>query len=233
MGNINVNVTSERYSQLAVPRLSYTGRKLDTNQAAFAKRFMDIMGASVLLFFSAPLLLICYLLVRFSSEGPALYDGKRTGRGSKPFRCYKFRTMHLDADKRLRDLLHDESLRREYQTYRKLRRDPRVTRVGKFLRYSSLDELPQLFNVLKGEMSLVGPRPYLLSEQPLMGGYGQTILQIKPGLTGYWQVSGRSEVSFEKRLAMEARYARRWTLGWDAQLLLKTVKVVWTSKGAS
>ena len=198
------------------------------------KRTIDILGATVLLILSAPLLLLCYLLIRFDSEGPAVYDGKRVGRGGRAFPCFKFRTMHVDADKRLNTLLNnDTKLRQEYSVYRKLENDPRVTRVGSILRRTSLDELPQLFNVLRGDMSLVGPRPYLVSERRAMGESRRVILRVKPGLTGYWQVSGRSNISFAERLDMEERYARQWSLGWDIKLLFKTVLVVVKAKGAS
>lgn len=203
-------------------------------QADAAKRLIDVAGALLLLTMFAPVFVLCYLLIRLDSDGPAIYDGKRVGRGGKTFRCLKFRTMHTDADGRLRELLNAHTeLRLEYATYRKLRRDPRVTRLGKFLRRSSLDELPQLLNVLKGDMSLVGPRPYLPSERRAMGDNEAVILLVKPGLTGYWQVSGRSNVSFQERLDMEERYVRQWSLRWDIKLLFKTVLVVCRARGAS
>ena len=224
MSKINPALTSGSVTKRAKPRQFQEG----------VKRSLDTLAALLLLIFSAPLLLLCYILIRLDSEGPAVYDGKRVGQGGRPFRCFKFRTMHVDADKRLNTLLGANThLRQEYAIYRKLENDPRVTRVGALLRRTSLDELPQLFNVLRGDMSLVGPRPYLVSERTAMGKSRRVILQVKPGLTGYWQVSGRSNISFAERLDMEERYARGWSLGWDIKLLFKTVLVVVKAKGAS
>lgn len=188
-----------------------------------AKRVTDLIGAVLLTVVTAPVLLGLWIAVRLDSSGGGFHPSRRMGQGSKPFHCLKFRTMHADAEARLQDILaHDPQRRAEYERWHKLQDDPRVTRVGRALRRTSLDELPQLWNVLRGEMSLVGPRPYLEREEHDIGNRGNIILQAKPGITGLWQVSGRSKVTFEERLAMEAHYVRNWSVWWDVILLLRT-----------
>jgi lipopolysaccharide/colanic/teichoic acid biosynthesis glycosyltransferase len=145
----------------------------------------------------------------------------------------KFRSMFCDADQRLEALLRSNpELDSEYQLYRKLYRDPRVTRVGRFLRRYSLDELPQLWNVLRGEMSLVGPRPYEAAELAAMDGHVGTILRVRPGLTGLWQVSGRNKLGFDERLAIDAQYVRNWSIALDLSILALTVPAVVSGNGA-
>lgn len=197
------------------------------------KRSIDLLGAIVGGLLIAPLLLLLYLWVRVDSPGGAFHWSARIGESGKPFRCLKFRTMHLDAEDRLRELLEqDPALRAEYERYHKLEHDPRITPAGRILRKFSLDELSQLYNVIIGEMSLIGPRPYLARELDDMGEHAKTILLAKPGMTGYWQVSGRSNVSFGERLEMEAHYVRNWSIWWDIILLLQTVRVVLNRQGA-
>lgn len=195
------------------------------NQAA--KRMMDLLGAallSVLLFIP---LLIVYLLIRLDSRGPGFYLGERVGKDGRTFKCLKFRTMDADADEQLPLILSSNpSLQSEYARYHKLRDDPRVTRIGRWLRRYSVDELPQLLNVLRGEMSLIGARPYLVEELPAMGSYSRIILQAKPGITGLWQVSGRNELSFQERLELESHYVRNWTIWWDLIIMGETVEVL-------
>lgn len=192
-----------------------------------AKRVMDLVGAGLLaILLLAPLLLV-YLLIRLDSRGPGFYMGERVGKDGETFRCLKFRTMDADADAQLPALLAaDPAREQEYRRYHKLRDDPRVTRVGRWLRKYSIDELPQLVNVLRGEMSLIGARPYLVEELPAMGTYSRVILQAKPGITGLWQVSGRNELSFQERLELEAHYVRNWTIWWDLIILGNTAEVI-------
>lgn len=202
-----------------------------TNRSA--KRLLDLalsLAATIVLF--VPLLVIT-LLVKVDSPGPAVYRSPRVGRGGKTFSCMKFRTMYVDAEDRLVDLLAENpALRSEYERYHKLENDPRVTRVGSFLRKYSLDELAQLYNVLRGDMSLVGPRPYLTREINDMGTYSDVILQAKPGITGLWQVSGRNELTFGERLELESHYVRNWTIWWDLILMAQTVEAVLSRRGA-
>lgn len=199
----------------------------------FIKRVFDIIVSILLLpFILLPMALIA-LMIRFDSAGPALFHQRRLARNGRTFRCLKFRTMHDNAEDRLEELLQkDPEALKEYNTYWKLKDDPRVTRMGKFLRATSLDELPQIFNVLKGEMSLVGPRPYLPSEEDAMGDYRNTIVRTKPGITGLWQVSGRSNTSYRHRLGLDNWYVKNWNLWLDIEILLKTVNVVIKKEGA-
>lgn len=206
-----------------------------------AKRILDIIVAIALLIFFAPVLILAPILIKLDSPGPVFADiPPRVGKNKNPFRMYKFRSMINNAHELLRT---DPKFRRLYEQYKKnsykLRDDPRITRVGRFLRRFSLDELPQVFNVLRGEMSIIGPRAYYpdeLGEQqkafPDSGQYVAELLKIKPGITGYWQVTGRSEVNFDKRVAMDAEYARKRSIIQDIIIILKTPWVMLTGKGA-
>ena len=198
-----------------------------------AKRLLDVMavviGGTLLL----PLLLMLALLVRVESRGPVFYADKRMGRDGKLFSCVKFRTMVPDAEALLQRLLaEDAEMRVEYLEYHKLRRDPRVTRIGRFLRKTSLDELPQLWNVLCGEMSLVGPRPYLPRESSDIGAAQDEILRATPGITGPWQVAGRNDTSFAQRVEMDTRYVDNWSVWLDLVLLARTVQCLLISRNA-
>jgi Undecaprenyl-phosphate galactose phosphotransferase WbaP len=187
------------------------------------KRIADFLGASLLLLILGLPLLIIAVLIRLDSRGPAFYFSPRVGRHGRNFQCIKFRTMHVDADERLKTMLaRHPDLRAEYEHYHKLASDPRVTRVGRILRRMSLDELPQLLNVLLGQMSLVGPRPYMVRELGLMGSEKDLIFLARPGMTGYWQTEARNDVSFEERQSMEAHYVRNWSIWWDIDILLRT-----------
>ncbi len=202
-------------------------------QARFIKRTLDLILSAVGLILILPLLIIIVFAVRVDSQGPAVYKAARVGRGGKTFPCYKFRSMYQDAEQRLVELLSSDPTRREeYETFHKLRNDPRVTRVGAFLRKTSLDELPQLFNVLVGQMSLVGPRPYLPRELPKMGDSAHEILLVTPGMTGYWQVNERSESTFTRRLDMDKFYIANWSPWLDLAVLIQTIQVVLKGKGA-
>lgn len=203
-----------------------------TNQCI--KRLCDIVLASIgIIVLLIPLIIISSRIHR-DSPGPILHLGKRVGKGGKLFNCYKFRSMYVNSDEILNKYFTQyPDKKEEWNMYRKLRGgDPRVTPLGESLRNKSLDELPQLFNVLKGDMSLVGPRPYLPSELPLMGDKKNIILQAKPGITGYWQVSGRNDVTFKERLNMESWYVYNWSFWIDIVLLFKTIGVVLGKKGA-
>ncbi|WP_166178462.1 undecaprenyl-phosphate galactose phosphotransferase WbaP [Rubrobacter tropicus] len=197
------------------------------------KRALDLLATAAGGIFVVPLLLVLCMLVRLESGGPIFYTDTRLGRNGEPFSCLKFRTMIPDAEDALRRILErDPEARAEYARYHKLREDPRVTRVGRFLRRTSLDELPQLWNVLKGEMSLVGPRPYLPRESGDIGVTQSDILRVYPGMTGPWQVSGRSTTSFEDRVRMDAHYVRDWSVWLDLVLLARTVKALATDRSA-
>ena len=201
-----------------------------TNRAV--KRAFDLVGASALLVLASPLLLAIAAWIRLDSHGPVLYLSPRIGRYGRTFRCIKFRTMHVDAEERLQRLLSADPARRaEYERWHKLDDDPRVTRAGRWLRKLSLDELAQLLNVALGDMSLVGPRPYLVRELAQMGPERDLIFLARPGITGFWQVEGRNDVTFEERQAMEAAYVRNWSVWWDAELMLRTPVAVFARTG--
>ena len=202
-----------------------------TNQVF--KRCLDLVAGMVGTLFIAPVLLLIYLWVRLDSAGPGFYWSERIGQNGKIFKCLKFRSMYIDAEERLQEMMAaDPVVRQEYEAYHKLEHDPRVTRVGRVIRKFSLDELAQLYNVIVGDMSLIGPRPYLKREFEDMGKYADVILEAKPGITGYWQVSGRNEVTFRERLEMESHYVRNWSIWWDIILLVQTASVVVRRRGA-
>ena len=197
------------------------------------KRMADLVLATALLVLAAPLLAVIALAVRWDSRGPALYSQLRSGQYGVPFRCWKFRTMQVDADQRLEELLaSDPAVRHEFEQTRKLVRDPRITRLGGFLRRSSLDELPQLWNVLRGEMSLVGPRPVVPEELAWYGDAVGVVLTARPGITGAWQVSGRNDTSYQQRVSLDLAYARGHTTAGDVRILFSTIRVVASARGA-
>jgi Undecaprenyl-phosphate galactose phosphotransferase WbaP len=192
-------------------------------KSTFTKRAFDLVLGSILAILLAPFLLLIALVIKIDSPGPVIYAQKRLGVNGKPFRYLKFRTMIIDADQQLGSLLERDLLaQQEYKQHHKLRRDPRVTRLGRLLRKFSLDELPQLWHVLSGEMSLVGPRAYLSSEYAEMGSYADLIFQIRPGITGWWQVMGRHSTTFKHRLQLDEYYLSNWSLWLDIYILIKT-----------
>ncbi len=199
----------------------------------FAKKIFDLVGASFALLITSPVIAITVLLIRLDSKGGAFFRQSRLGENGRIFDVIKFRTMHVDADRRLAEILDNSpEAKEEYSVYHKLRNDPRVTRVGRFLRRLSLDELPQLWNVLRGEMTLVGPRAYLPRELPSMEGVERVILQHRPGLTGLWQVSGRNQLCFGSRINIDVHYIHNWSPWLDLYILAKTFPVVVRGEGA-
>jgi Undecaprenyl-phosphate galactose phosphotransferase WbaP len=210
-----------------------TSHKLKMPWNLAVKRLLDVLLSLALGFALAPFLLTIALLVKITSPGPALYGHTRLGRNGKPFRAYKFRSMTIDADRRLRELLeNDPQARSEWEASRKLKNDPRVTKLGRFLRRTSLDEFPQLANVLKGDMSLVGPRPIVDEEVPKYGEDFNRIFSVRPGLSGLWQVSGRSDTDYRERVAFDTYYLQSWSVWLDLWVLYKTIGVVLKGKGA-
>ena len=203
--------------------------------SAFVKRTVDIIGAIVGCIILIPLTIVVFLSNKISEDddGPLFFVQDRIGQDGKIFKMIKFRSMVVDADEKLKRFLEEnEDIKREYKIYRKLKDDPRVTHVGKFLRKTSLDEFPQFINVLKGEMSLVGPRPYLEREAKDMGKYFNVIIKHKPGITGLWQISGRSNVSFEERLELDVEYHKTQSARKDFVILLKTFGHLKNKEGA-
>jgi lipopolysaccharide/colanic/teichoic acid biosynthesis glycosyltransferase len=196
-------------------------------------RAFDIAAATSVLLLTAPLLMAIALLVWMMDGGPAFYSQPRIGRDGRHFRCFKFRSMGVDADARLARLLaSDENARREWQADHKLKVDPRITRLGKFLRKTSLDEAPQLFNVLRGDMSLVGPRPIVDAEIPRYGRRFAAYCAQRPGITGLWQVSGRNDVSYRRRVALDTAYSARKSIALDMRILAATIPAVFLRRGS-
>ena len=198
-----------------------------------SKRVIDIILALSGIVLLAPLLIICFVATVVTSPGPALFRHRRVGFNGKYFDCLKFRTMVTDAPERLRQLLEaDPVAAAEWEANRKLRYDPRVTAIGDILRRSSLDELPQLFNVLKGDMSIVGPRPVTAEELVKYSDAIDAYLACRPGITGLWQVSGRSTTTYSKRVACDAFYAREWSMALDAKIVIVTIPSLLLSESA-
>jgi len=214
-------------------RIELNQRKIPVKHIP-VKRVFDLLFSLAAILLLSPLFLLIALCIRLTSKGPVIFSHERIGRGGKRFRCYKFRTMYEDAERRLQDLLKsDPSIRQEWETNYKLQKDPRVTRVGKFLRKSSLDELPQFFNVLRGDLSVVGPRPVTLEEiRRCIGPYTNLFLSIRPGITGPWQVNGRSNTCYGTRIEMDLDYVQNHSITWDIGLILRTIPAVLFSRGA-
>ena len=206
--------------------------RLERSRYSAAKRLLDVTGSVVIGLVFSPLIAI--IAIRMSLEdGPIIFRHRRIGQGGKTFDCLKFRTMSPNSEQILQELLvRDPEANAEWVLNHKLRNDPRVTRLGRFLRRTSLDELPQLWNVLRGEMSLVGPRPIVKEEMLRYGRHLPTYLTAKPGITGLWQVTGRNDTGYRRRVAMDAYYVKRQGLLFDLRILLNTVKVVIWGRGA-
>ena len=197
------------------------------------RRSFDLTVAIAAIVFLAPLLIVVAALVFCEDRGPVFFKQERIGRDGKRFNCLKFRSMVLDADRALANLLNsDPEARAEWDADQKLRRDPRITRVGAFIRKWSLDELAQFFNVVQGHMSVVGPRPIIQEEVKRYGRYFQTYCSVRPGITGLWQVSGRNDVSYRRRVAMDTMYVRSKALWRDAAIIAMTVPAVLAQKGS-
>lgn len=197
------------------------------------KRIFDFTFAILMIVLLLPLLVLIGVLIWCGSEGPILFRQQRIGLAGRPFECWKFRTMAPDAERLLRELLErSPEARSEWEQSFKLKNDPRITPLGRFLRKTSLDELPQLFNAVSGEMSLVGPRPIVAAE---LSRYGEALplyLSVRPGLTGLWQTSGRSNCSYPERVAFDEEYVRTWSLWNDIAIIFRTVEAVLSGKGS-
>lgn len=211
--------------------------KMEVSKSLYriVKRIVDIIGALIGCIILIPLTICIWMAnIIAKDNGPVFYVQKRIGKNGKVFKMYKYRSMVVNADKKLRRyLLDNEEANEEFVQYRKLKNDPRITPIGKFIRKTSLDEFPQFINILRGDMSLVGPRPYLPREKRVMKKAYNEIIKVKPGLTGPWQVNGRSEVTIEDRLKMDVEYVKNENLLSDIKFLIKTVTRIFISdKGA-
>lgn len=230
-GLITFDTKVEDYDGLLV---TSTSRGTMRTLPKLAKCVMDILGSLVGILTLIPLSIYVYYKNRKEGDkDPIFFTQQRIGKDGKPFKIYKFRTMVPNAEQVLEDLMEkDPAIKKEYLANKKLENDPRITKAGKMLREKSLDEFPQFINVLKGEMSIVGPRPYLLREKEDMGYAYKSIINCKPGVTGMWQTHGRSDVSFEERLELDDYYYRNWNFWLDVTLLIKTIRLVIHGTGA-
>jgi len=197
------------------------------------KRSFDVTSATLALLLFSPIFLMIAALVKFSDNGPIFYGHSRIGHNGRIFKCLKFRTMAVNGDELLRNFLRDNPLAaEEWKATRKLKVDPRVTVIGAVLRKLSLDELPQLFNIIRGEMSVVGPRPVVDEELNLYDSFAAFYLKTRPGLTGLWQISGRNDVSYESRIAFDTQYVQNWSLIGDVMIIAKTIPAVCLARGS-
>lgn len=198
------------------------------------KRIFDIFFSSLVMLFFSPLMLLVAFIIKISSPGKVFFSHERIGRGGKKFRCYKFRTMYPDAEERLKEILKENPEKlREWSQNQKLKNDPRITPIGEILRKTSLDEFPQFWNVLKGDLSVVGPRPVVESEIiDHFGPKAEKILSIRPGITGIWQVSGRSDTCYQTRILLDEKYVDQRSMLFDLILIIKTIPSVVLFKGA-
>lgn len=200
--------------------------------ARLLKRLFDVVASVLILILFSPLFIYLALCIR-RDGGPSIFTHTRVGQGGQSFACYKFRSMRVDAEQQLRDILAtNPELRDEWEREFKLKNDPRISKIGHLLRRTSLDELPQIFNVLKGEMSLVGPRPVIKAELKRYGEDVDYFLMVRPGMTGLWQVSGRNDVDYDTRVYLDTWYVKNWSLWYDVAILFKTIKVVFGRQGA-
>jgi exopolysaccharide biosynthesis polyprenyl glycosylphosphotransferase len=200
-----------------------------SRSSRYMKRCLDFAGAIAMLILLSPLIILIALAVKRDSPGPVLFRQRRVGKGGSRFEVMKFRTMHTDAEARRADLISES----KDPNWLHLDDDPRITRVGRLLRHTSLDEVPQLWNVLKGDMSLVGPRPLIESEDRQVGGWGRTRLDLTPGLTGVWQVLGRTSIPFDEMVKLDYLYVTNWSLWTDVRLIIRTLPAVLTRRGVN
>ena len=198
----------------------------------FIKRFFDFSFSFFLIIFLSPLFLTIGLLIRFNSKGSIIYTQKRIGENNKPFSCYKFRTMHPNSKYLLKQILiKNPNLKNEFEKKRKIINDPRITTIGEFLRFTSLDELPQIFNVFKGDMSFIGPRPIVKSEIKKYGKNFKKAFSLKPGISGLWQVSGRNNLSYQRRVELDVFYSENISFKIDIKIFVRTLFVLLSPYG--
>lgn len=226
-GSASVRTFLKGGQKTKTPRFKPKASALQGLNGEFAKRLFDIAFSLLILILFSPVYLVLTLLIAFSSQGPIFYIQERVGKNYKPFNCIKFRTMVSNADEVLMQMMETSpELRQEFEDSFKLKHDPRITKIGRFLRITSLDEFPQFWNVLKGDMSVVGPRPLVEEELPKYGSAIEQILTIRPGITGLWQVSGRNDIPYPRRVQIDLHYVKFGNMWLDFWIVLKTVGVV-------
>ncbi|MGE5381216.1 MAG: sugar transferase [Methylocystaceae bacterium] len=214
--------------------LTQADRATESSKGSWLWVVAERLIAAILLIAILPVLLVLGLVIKLDSPGPVIFRQIRVGRGGQQYIFYKLRTMYEDNEPMLRAYLNNHPEKHtEWEIYAKLKGyDPRVTRIGRWLRWLSLNEIPQLFNVITGDMSLIGPRPYLTSELPMMGDAAEIILTLRPGITGIWQVSGRNEIPIRQRIEMESWYVQHKCWRLDLSILIKTIPAIFSHKGA-
>lgn len=196
----------------------------------FVKRFADIICSAIAIILLSPFFIIISIAIKATSKGPVIFVHNRVGKNGKKIGIYKFRSMVMNAEELIEKFTPEQ--KEEFKKNFKLKNDPRITKIGKFLRKTSLDELPQLFNILKGDLSIVGPRPIMEVETKIYGEYKKMLLSVKPGLTGFWAANGRSDTSYKRRRAMEIYYVKNRSLLFDIKIILKTAVSVFKGEGA-
>ena len=207
--------------------MKYLIIKINSKLYKLIKNLFDILFSLIFLIAFIPLFLIIALLIKLSSRGPIFFLQERIGKNNVPFKCIKFRTMYPEAKDILQNLLNkDEKIKKEFEETHKIKNDPRITTIGKLLRKTSLDELPQFFNVLRNEMSIVGPRPIVKAKKKKYGKNLNKVLSIKPGITGLWQVSGRNNLTYKKRVMLDINYVKNYNLLMDIRILIRTFGVI-------
>ena len=193
----------------------------------YLKRFLDILFSSILIFLISPLIILICVAIKLESRGPIIFKQKRIGKNLRHFNCYKFRTMSEEAEDILNQLLSkNPELEKEFLTTQKIKNDPRITNIGRILRKTSLDELPQIINILKGDMHLIGPRPIVDSEKIRYGKYLNEVFSVRPGITGLWQVSGRNKLSYKRRVELDLIYIRNTNFKLDLNIFFRTIGVI-------
>ena len=209
----------------SLKKLTNSTRKIFSYK--FFKRLMDIFFSIIVLFFGIPIFIIIITLIKFSSYGPIFFYQKRLGQNNRVFKCLKFRTMYPESEDILKNLLENNiSIKEEFNSTHKIKNDPRITPIGKVLRKTSLDELPQFLNVLRGEMSIIGPRPVVKEELKKYSSNINKFLSVKPGISGLWQVSGRNKLTYAKRVELDLRYVKEYNLIMDLRIIIRTIGVV-------
>jgi len=221
------------YSNIRLSAIHIENRLLNYKNV-FIKYIFEKVSVILIFPFALILHLLIFVLIKLDSKGGSIFKQKRLGKESKPFSCYKYRTMYIQNQEILDKYLKENPDEIEYYSvYHKYKNDPRITKVGKFLRKTSLDEFPQFYNILRGDMNLIGPRPYMLNEKENIGQYNEElILKVNPGITGLWQVSGRNKLTFEQRVDLDTWYIQNWSLWMDFVVFMKTIKVVLFKVGA-
>lgn len=222
--NEDLRITSE------IPRIRRTNKETDRANYIKTKRVLDIIIASVGLVVLSPVFLLLSIIIKINSKGPTFFAHTRIGKDGKKFKMYKFRTMYENAEEMIKNFTPEQ--KKEWEENFKLKEDPRITRIGRFLRKTSLDELPQIINIIKGDLSIIGPRPIVDKELEKYGESKEKFLSVTPGLTGYWQANGRSDTSYNQRMKMELYYVDHISLNLDVQIFFKTFVSVLKKEGA-